>query len=109
LLERLGIVSGIRWGLEFARKAIDGPIADVESHASAASVDGKSVAFADATGRPIPDFQRDAMPIGRAAVAEEDFAASRIGPWENQSGICHFDQSFRPGAPNGRAPERGSS
>jgi hypothetical protein len=67
------------------------------------------MAFTDATGRLIPDLQRDAMPISSAAVTEKDFAASRIGPWENQSRMCHFDQSFRLGAANWRAPGRASS
>jgi hypothetical protein len=91
--------------------AVDRSLTDVESRAPSAAEDCQSITFADPTRGSIPNFQRDAMPIRGAPVAEKHLAARRIGTREDQLRQCHSDQPPRRLAKEGRrlgmTPSRG--
>jgi hypothetical protein len=77
-------------------KAVEPFPPDVETAAPLAAEDDEPVAFAEPAGRSDPNFQRDAVPLGGAALGVESLAAGRIGPGEDQFRHGHSDQPFRP-------------
>jgi len=78
-------------GIGANTNALDPFLTDVESAAPLAPVDGQLVAFADVTGRSVPEFQGDAVPIRGMSVAVKNLAASRISTRENQLSSHHPD------------------
>jgi hypothetical protein len=74
--------------------AIDGPLPDVKACASLATEDRQAIAFAAPARGSVPDLQRDAMAIGRAAVGEEDLAAGRVGLREEYLMSRHLDSAL---------------
>ena len=70
-------------------------LANVKSPASHALKDGQPVALAVPPGRPVPDFQHNAMFFRGAAVRMKHLAARRISTGENHGNLRHQGQPLR--------------
>jgi hypothetical protein len=82
-------------GIVVARtKAIDPFLTDVKASATFAVENDDTAIFPGTTGCSVPDFQRDAVLRGVAAILMENFTAGRIGTRENQWGHRHRESAL---------------
>jgi hypothetical protein len=70
-------------------EAVDAFLTDVKTAASLAAVDCQLIPGANAPGRAVPEFERDAVPVRGSPVIVKDSAARRIGAGEDQLSPCH--------------------
>jgi hypothetical protein len=75
--------------------SVDPLLTNVEPAAPFAAVNGQLRTFADATGRFVPELERDTMPVRRTSVGLESLAALSVRARQNQWISRHHDRPSR--------------